>query len=57
MAHFGKHLIDFEKVVLSVSVGLQESARSVWPTEVTFVSSFQMPPSTERAALKSHVCF
>lgn len=57
MAHFGKHLIDFEKVVFSVSVGLQGSATSDWPTEVTFVSSFQMPPFTERATLKSLVCF
>lgn len=57
MAHFGKHLIDFERVVFSVSVGLLESARSDWPTEVTFVSSFQMPPFTERATLKSHVGF
>ena len=57
MAHIGKHLIDFESAVFSVYVGLQESARSDWPKEVTFVSSFQMPPFTERATLKSHVGF
>lgn len=56
MAHFGGHFTDFEKVVFSVSVGLQKSVRSDWSIEMTFVSALHSLPFTIRATLKSQMC-